>query len=477
MQFTSVPYLAFLVFSVVVYWLLPVRFRRPFVLLASLAFYATWGAVFVVVPIAVCILVYLIGKRMLADKGNAKHWMWLGVSCALALLAFFKYRTFFLVNVNALLAWFAASPISFAKTIALPVGISFYSFEAIGYLIDIRQGRVKEVKFFDLLLFLLFWPNVTSGPIVRARELVPQLQFRVKFEPRFIFEGLDRVLWGLVQKTVIANLLGMWVDKGFAPSVTAAPSSVDGWFLAIAFGFQIYFDFAGYSNMAIGAARLLGIGIPENFRQPYHAATPADFWARWHMTLSRWIRDYLFFPINAKWKGAPLPLYASLLGIMALVGLWHGAGWNYMIWGLMHGAYLVAYRIYESAKTARPALAESHFAAGAWRLLTLVAVTAAWVFFRASDLHKAAAILSSMFLHFSAGRIYNPAFYMLTVMLMLFCAVEPVLLGKLTVIEEHAGARGPSLFRIFGRPLVYSCALLLFLLFDSNNAQFIYSQF
>src|SRR5262249_29158599 len=159
-------------------------------------------------------------------------------------------------------------------------------------------------RFTDVYLFVMFWPHLMAGPIVRARELIPQLSFASKFEVKFVFEGIDRLIWGLVQKNVIANTLGAAVDSGsFSPSAPL-PSTIDGWLTAVAFGLQIYFDFAGYTNIAIGAARLLGITLPENFRYPYHAANPAEFWSRWHMTLSRWVRDYLFFPLNAHFRGS-----------------------------------------------------------------------------------------------------------------------------------------------------------------------------
>jgi alginate O-acetyltransferase complex protein AlgI len=477
MPFNSLSYLAFLVAAVTSYWLLPVRIRRAFVLSASVAFYATWGLVFVWVPLVVAALVYLIGKRIVSESASAKMWMWLGISCSIALLIVFKYRGFFTGNLNSLATIVGMRHLSLATAVAFPVGISFYTFEAIGYLVDLRQRRVTMPKFLDLLLFFLFWPNILSGPIVRARELVPQLTFSRAFQPRFIFEGFDRVIWGLVQKNVIANLLGVWVDKGFAPASLELPHTIDGWFLAIAFGLQIYFDFSGYTNMAIGAARLLGVTLPENFRHPYHAVTPPDFWARWHMTLSRWIRDYLFFPVNARWLGAPLPLYFSLLGVMALVGLWHGAGWNFILWGTMHGAYLVFYRLYESWNASRPPLPNWRVLRGIWRVLTLIAVTAAWVVFRASTLTKAGSILSSMFYRFNAGRAYDAGFYAFTLIVVLFCALEPLLLHKLDEIEERAGASGLSFFRIVARPIAYLCGLLLFLLFDEHNTQFIYSQF
>jgi alginate O-acetyltransferase complex protein AlgI len=476
MQFNSFSYLIFLVAAVVAYWLLPARFRRVFVLGASLAFYASWGLIFVAVPILVCCLVYLSSRLMESEPRRIRTWMWLGIGAVLAILAFYKYRDFVLVNLIAVLSSFWPRPITFARTVAMPLGISFYTFEAIAYLIDVRQKRVKRPGFLDLLLFFLFWPNITSGPIVRARELLPQLGFKSKFEPRFVFEGIDRLIWGLVLKNVLANTLSFWVSAGFSAKGNAL-STIDGWFLAIGFGLQIYFDFAGYSNIAIGAARLLGITLPENFRQPYHAATPPDFWARWHMTLSRWIRDYLFFPINARYKGASLPLYVSLLAVMMAVGLWHGAGWNFIAWGAMHGAYLVIFRIYETAKKARPWLDSSRVLAGVWRIATLAAVTAAWVPFRAPDMHRAGVILSSMFAQLSGGMAYSTAFYVSTVAGALFCAIEPFLGEKLAALEEAAGSNGLALSRIIGRPLVYVCGLLLFMLFDEHDAQFIYFQF
>jgi alginate O-acetyltransferase complex protein AlgI len=477
MTFNSVPYLCFLVLAVTLFWVLPARFRRVLVLLASLGFYASWGLLFVWLPLLVAGIVYLIGRQITAEPSHQKKWTWLGTSCVLALLIFFKYRVFLFSILAGLGLHAGPHSFSLATSIAFPMGISFYTFEAIAYLIDLRQGRVKMPAFLDLCLFFLFWPNILSGPLVRARELMPQLSFRKSFEPRFCFEGLDRLIWGLVQKNVFANMLGIWVDRGFAPGSTEFASTLDGWCLAIAFGLQIYFDFAAYTNMAIGAARLIGVTLPENFRQPYHAATPPDFWSRWHMTLSRWIRDYLFFPINAKWAGAPLPLYASLAGVMALVGLWHGAGWGYLVWGTLHGVYLVLYRIYEGWKARRPSVVNSRLAAGIWRGLTLMAITAAWVPFRAATMHTASLILSSMFYRFAQGKAYGGGFYTFTAMLILFCAIEPWLLQKLGEIENRAGADGPSPFRIIVRPIAYSFGLLLFLLFDEHNAQFIYSQF
>jgi alginate O-acetyltransferase complex protein AlgI len=477
MAFNSVPYLVLLAAAVAVFWLLPAAFRRAFVLLASVAFYANWGLEFVWLPLLVASLVYVSGRGMTSQQREAKHWARVGVLFLLALLIFSKYRGFLLANLRQLGLGQGASLPSWLASLVFPIGISFLTFEAIGYLVDLRQGRVKMPGFVDLCLFFIFWPNVLSGPIVRARELMPQLKFQNAFEPRFIFEGMDRLVWGLVQKNVIANLLGVWVDQGFALNAAPARSTLDAWCLAIGFALQIYFDFSAYTNMAIGTARFLGVTLPENFRYPYHAATPPDFWARWHITLSRWVRDYLFFPINAKYSGAPLPLYVSLVSMMALVGLWHGAGWGFLVWGTLHGIYLVLYRVYESSRKAAPGSANPPVAAVFWRILTLIAATAAWVPFRAVSLQSSRRILSAMFYRISAGTSLHGGFYAFLALVGVYCAAEPWMMGKLAEVEERAGTEGLSVFRILVRPMGYSLGLLLFLLFDEHNTQFIYSQF
>jgi alginate O-acetyltransferase complex protein AlgI len=485
MQFNSYAYVLLLLPAVAVFWALSPSLRRWYVLALSIAFYASWRPFFVLVPLMLALGVHFsarnLASRATAPPSATSRWLRVGIAFVLVIFLFFRYRQFLFTNLNALLGAFGAAPLDMTLQLAVPLGISFYSFEAIAYLIDTKQGRIKNRQFFDLYLFLMFWPNLLSGPIARFRELGQQISFAKPFDPAMLLRGLDRLVWGLVIKNVIANSLGSWVDDGFLPRAVSANTTIDNWALAVAYGLQVYFDFAAYSNMAIGVAQLLGVVLPENFRFPYHARTPAEFWNRWHMTLSRWIRDYLFFPVNARFRGAPLPLYLSLIGIMALVGLWHGPGWGFIAWGAMHGVYLVLYRIWERLGE-RPrfsGLVKSRASALAWQVFTLAAVAAAWIPFRAATGHDAAVMLASMFGRIRLGVSYSVNFYLVVLLVALFCAVEPLLASAWKSAEERITAcrGGLPLYSYLIRPAVYGFGLMLFFAFDDRSMQFIYFHF
>lgn len=464
MQFNTYSYLLFLALAASVFWMLPNAWRRWFVLFCSLAFYATWSLAYTLLPIGICGLTYLFARGMADHPRRARAHLWGGIGSVVGVLAFFKYRAFVLENLHL-------DPGSLGS-FALPLGISFYSFEAISFLIDVRQGRVRQFRFSDLCLFVLFWPHLIAGPIVRVRELVPQFRFERQFELVMLTRGLDRLLWGLFQKNVVANSLGSWVDEGFIPKMAVLNTTVDNWFLAAAFGLQIYFDFSSYSNMAIGAAQLIGIRLPENFRSPYLAANPADFWNRWHMTLSRWIRDYVFFPLAARYKESPPALYGSLIFVMGLVGLWHGAGWGFVLWGLMHGVYLVIFRALENR------LSGAWTALG-WRLFVLVSVTVAWVPFRAASLDLAMTMLGSMFYRIQLQPSYSVNFYLLTLLAIVLTAIEPLLSARLRRLDETV--TGTPMRVVMNaymlRPALYGLALFFFAIFDDLDTKFIYFQF
>jgi len=437
MLFNSYSYLLLLLPAAILFWALPLSARRWYILSLGLAYYAAWSAPYLPVPLIVALIAFAATRTIARDPAHARRSMWIAIATILAL--FLSLRIF-------------SAP---------PLGLSFFSFAAIALIIDAKQGRIKNARFSQIYSLIMFFPTLMAGPILRFRELAPQLEFKKPFELDMLIRGLDRLILGLVQKNLIANTLAGWVVEGFAPNATRTNSTIDNWALALAFGLQIYFDFAAYSNMAIGVAQLIGVNLPENFRYPYHAANPSDFWNRWHMTLSRWIRDYLFFPVNAKFKGAPLPLYASLIGTMALVGLWHGIGWGFILWGVMHGACLVLYRIGENSRVP----------AWCWRAFTLIAVMAAWVPFRASTGSQAGAMLSSMFAHWRFGISYGINFYLITALVALYAIAEPYLAGLWSRLEWPPAA----IYAL--RPLLYAFGLLVFLSFDDRSTQFIYFQF
>ena len=474
MQFNSYSYLVLLAAAVGIFWLLPIALRRWYVLALSVAFYASWTWTYAALPFLICAGVFLCARKMLSSPQCARSAMWTGTLFALSVLVFFKYRQFLVDNISATLQLFGQSPVRAAFAVGLPLGLSFYTFETISYLIDTRQGRVKKVSFQDLCLFVTFWPHLIAGPIVRVRELVPQLGFKKKFDVNMLIAGLDRLIWGLVQKNLIANNLAPWVDMGFLPQAASANTTVDNWFFAFAFGLEVYFDFAAYSNMAIGAAWLIGITLPENFNYPYHAGSPTDFWSRWHMTLSRWIRDYLFFPVSARFQRNPVALSISLVGTMALVGLWHGAGWGFVLWGVLHGVYLVLFRIWERAGRSFRALHTSRVSPAVLRVLTVLAVMAAWIPFRAATLRQALVMLRSLVIPHGLRPSYSIDFYLVTLLVMLFVLMEPMLAAWLRAMEKRVVSPANLLLL---RPAMYACGLLLFLIFDDRDTQFIYFQF
>jgi alginate O-acetyltransferase complex protein AlgI len=479
MQFNSYSYLGLLFCAAAVFWVLSPRVRRWYVLAISIAFYATWSPVYVLVPVILCGGVFFLAQKC-AGGLHARAWCWTGIAYALAFLVVFRCHSWIGAALAALEHSFRLAPARTAVQVAIPLGISFYTFEAISYIIDVRQRRVVPDRFADLLLFVMFWPHVIAGPIVRFRELAPQLAFEKKFELPLLMSGLDRLIWGLVQKNLLADSLSRFVDEGFSSQVSGANTWLDNWFLAVAFGLQIYFDFAAYSNMAIGAAKMIGITLPENFRFPYHAKTPPDFWQRWHITLSRWIRDYLFFPVNARFQAASLPLYLSLLGIMALVGLWHGIGWGFVIWGLLHGCYLVTYRIWQSVREKHtPLWKPSRLSQVIWQVATLIAVVSAWVPFRATTLRQAAEMLHSMFFTFSPRISFSLNSYLVTLLMAAVCISEPYVRGWIckldAVAERHLRLAAANTYLM--RPALYAFGLLLFMIFDGRDVQFIYFQF
>jgi len=372
------------------------RVKKWHLLIASYVFYAAWNPPFVVLLWISTVIDYVAAQRIAATENFRARRTWLGLSILtnLGLLGFFKYGGFVLENVVTAAGAYGFDYHPAAPSIILPVGISFYTFQTMSYTFDVYRNKTPPSPgFLDFSLFVTFFPQLVAGPIVRATELLPQFAKEHQATRPQLMWGLGLVTWGLFQKVVLADtFLAPTADAVFGAHVPLL--GVDAWLGALAFGGQIFFDFAGYSTVAIGTALCLGFSLPENFRFPYAAIGFSDFWRRWHISLSSWLRDYLYIPLGGN-RGGAVRTQVNLIVTMLLGGLWHGASWTFVAWGLLHGVYLWMERILRSifggrAWVARP-VTQALLA-----LATFTLVTITWVFFRAQTFGAAGGMLRSM---------------------------------------------------------------------------------
>ena len=370
--------------------------RKNWLLLGSYVFYGAWNPPFALLLLASSAVDWWLAGRMgqEADPGRRRAWLVVSLVMNFGLLGFFKYGNFLLDNTIALCAAVGLTYHPPHLDILLPVGISFYTFQTLSYTIDVYRGQLKpERSFRDFALFVSFFPQLVAGPIVRASDFLHQLIAPPKPVPGRFAWGLFLMTLGLFQKVVIADTL-------LAPSADAVfghpfpLSALDAWTGAFAFGLQILFDFGGYSLCAIGAALCFGFHLIDNFRAPYTAVGFSDFWRRWHISLSTWLRDYLYIPLGGNRKGGRRTII-NLVLVMLLGGLWHGAAWTFVIWGGLHGLFLLMERGVRAlvGKAAWAASTPAQFIA---RMVTFIGVTIAWVFFRAQDFGTAMKNLASM---------------------------------------------------------------------------------
>lgn len=378
MVFSSMIFLGlFLPATFFTYYLVPVSWRNALLAVASIVFYA-WGEPrFVILMLAsVCLNFY---AARLMERHRARRAILCGaVVLNLSMLAVLKYGNFVIDNLDVLLVRFGLAPIVL-KPIALPIGISFYTFHAISYLIDIYRGNAKANKnLVEYCLYITLFPQLVAGPIVRYKDIHSQLSLR----PASIDDvsaGVLRFTIGLAKKVLIANQLGMVADVGFNAS-PGQLGTLTAWVCLFCYTLQIYFDFSGYSDMAIGLGRMFGFRFPENFNYPYSARSIQDFWRRWHISLSTWFRDYVYIPLGGNRKGEARTVM-NLWIVFLLTGFWHGASWNFLIWGAVHGFFLMIERFGRHAKVHVPRVAG--------QLYAIAIVMLAWVFFRASNLDQA----------------------------------------------------------------------------------------
>lgn len=381
--------------------------RRNLLIVASYLFYGWWDWRSCFLLFGVTLLGYGAGLRMAggADRQAKRPWLLLGIGVNLAGLAFFKYTDFFLANLQPL---FRVAGIDVPHPeIILPVGVSFFTFQSISYLIDVYRGTLTAQRGFrDYMLFVAFFPQLLAGPIVRGGQFLPQMTTEHPLRADDLRLGMERFIRGFAKKVLFADTLAVWADPVFAHPAAYSPLTC--WLAVLAYTGQIYYDFSGYSDMAIGVARMLGIRYPENFRHPYASRSIAEFWQRWHMTLSFWLRDYLFLPLayalsrripEDRRLGVRAETWSyagAILLTMFLGGLWHGASWTFVVWGTLHGVALAVHRLVKDARGRRGRKRGSRTGAFASWAVTFLFLMLTWVIFRAADFPSAWAMLRKM---------------------------------------------------------------------------------
>lgn len=358
-----------------------------FLVFASLFFYAWWDWRYLSLLVMSVMFNFFVGNRVdpqsvRFNSRQRKTALIIGLAINLGALAFFKYSDFFIENLNLMTGLQIKS-----TGMAFPLAISFFTFVQIAYLVDRYRGEVEQESFLKYSLFATFFPQLLSGPIVRHREMGAQYADPGKRHLNWenVYAGLVIFSMGLFKKVFVADTFAVWASAGFDQA--SSLNLIEAWITSLSYTLQIYYDFSGYTDMAIGSALFLNIHLPQNFNSPYKALNIQDFWRRWHVTLSGWLRDYLFIPLGGS-RGGSFNTYRNLMITFVLCGLWHGAGWTFVFWGLMHGIATVIHRIWSGSGYKMPKFP-------AW-VLTFLFINAGWVFFRASDFQTAIDVLSGM---------------------------------------------------------------------------------
>jgi alginate O-acetyltransferase complex protein AlgI len=444
------------------------------ILVASWVFYASWEPIFLTLLLYCTVADYGLGIAIGGARSDRQRKLWLVASLVsnLGVLAVFKYANFFVDTVNDAARWLGGGPLLDALAITLPVGISFYTFHSMGYNIDVYRGKTPpERSFLRFAIYVAFFPQLVAGPILRAGQFLPQLARRIVLDAAHLRSGSHLFLVGLLKKVVVADNVGPLVERVFA--TPQGLPSVAIWMGAVGFAIQIYCDFSGYTDMARGVSRMLGYEIPENFRFPYFSRSITDFWRRWHISLSSWLRDYLYIPLGGNRHGTAAT-YRNLLLTMGLGGLWHGASWNFVLWGLYQGGWLAIERALalDDGGAGRPPAAR----ALRWAA-TLYLVLLGWIFFRVADAGDLAYCLRKFVLFdgsFALADLGLGAVNLFLVALVAagFCVGHALSyrVGGLAAWLDRRGRATQLLAYV-------ACAAVLTLLWPAGETAFIYFQF
>lgn len=464
MLFNSFEFLVFFGIVVLAYYFVPHRYRWALLLAASYFFYMNWNPAYSLLMLFSSFITYFSGILIEGDERRHMRRIYLAICLVInfGILLFFKYFNFLNESIATLFdSWGIPWRVS-SLNILLPVGISFYTFQAVGYTIDVYRREISAERHFGIYaLFVSFFPQLVAGPIERAKNLLPQFRIKHTLNLEHISSGLRWMLWGMFVKIVIADRAALYVDAVYNNSGSHSGESMS--LATFLFALQIYCDFSGYSMIALGAARVLGFELMQNFRRPYLAATMADFWRRWHISLSTWFKDYLYFPLGGNRVGR-LRNYFNLLVTFLVSGLWHGANWTFVVWGAIHGTFQIVER------AVLPPISS-----GATRIfryaLTMFAVLLGWVFFRAATVEEGLYIAKKVLIGWNGSLFIDKTTFF-------YLAISVPVLVVVDLLNEYR----PALLRdIVHSPLRlagYVGLIVWIMLFGVfNGGQFIYFQF
>lgn len=478
MLFNTLSFAIFFPVVFILYWFVTnknLRLQNALLLVASYFFYACWDWRFLFLLIFSTLLDFVTGIKM-SDAQTIrakKSWFWLSIVINLGFLGVFKYYNFFADTFAQALSELGFHVSPWTLNVILPVGISFYTFHGLSYVIDIYKNRIKAEKdFITYSVFVSFFPLLVAGPIERSTHLLPQLKEKRTFDAGKAIDGLRQILWGLFKKVVIADQCAVYANTIFNnPGDYSGSTLLLG---ALFFTFQIYGDFSGYSDIALGTARLLGIDLLRNFAFPYFSRDIAEFWRRWHISLSTWFRDYLYIPLGGS-KGGTLMKIRNTLIIFLVSGFWHGANWTFIIWGALNALYIMPSIIFNTHRDNLNIVAQGRYFPTIKELFSIILTFSltvfAWIFFRSENVGNAFAFIKKIF---SPGLFSKPSIMpvMMFVLLIIFIIIE--WLGR---EHQYAIAHLEQRFPKIIRWSFYYATIILIMFFSGTKQQFIYFQF
>lgn len=459
----------FIIFFLIIISILRVlkenRYKKLTLILAGCYFYAYWDYRFLFLLIFSALINYVLGKKIyVSHERNQKIYLSIGIIINLVVLGIFKYLNFFINSADNILKVFGFELQTI--NIILPLGISFFTFEIISYLIDIYRHRIKEnIRFVDFLLFMFFFPRLISGPIIRTTDFLPQANREITISKKNLYMGMKLFFIGVVKKLLIADRLAYFIDSVFqSPSLY---NTVTIWLAVIGYSLQIFCDFSGYSDMAIGIAKCIGFDLPENFKMPYISMSISEFWKRWHISLSSWLKDYLYISLGGNRKGK-VRTYVNLILTMLLGGLWHGASWNFVVWGGLHGGALCVNKYY-TCKTKNMNYKECYIYKFACWLFAYLFVSLCWIFFRSNSFYVSFEILHKLlgFSNVGISWYYTPLIILIPIIICIH-VVGILLDNKLTALPME------SIISIF---LLVFMIIGIVVLMPQNVSPFVYFQF